>query len=167
MEVFDATRHARPIAPNLPIYRPDKDFGYALGIDATSEGMRVWKIWVLERVGCSEAMEVEDLGDVCLSFVSTEVCGREGGTCVEEGGHVSPLLEGWEEVGSVRASGWIEGNIPASKLWVGDHYRLCFFNLGVSFSFAAAVWPFHGHRSPSVVHCPAVDAYDALIFLRG
>ena len=47
---------------------------------------------------------MEDLGDGYLSFVSTEVCGTEWGTCVEEGGHVSPSLEGWEEVGSVKAS---------------------------------------------------------------
>ena len=51
----------------------------------------------------------------------------------------------------------VDENIPASRLCVGDHNLLCFFNLGVSFRFAAAVWPFHSHRSPSVVHCPAVD----------
>ena len=43
---------------------------------------------------------------------------------MEEGGHVSPLLEGWEEVRSVRASGRIEENIPATKLCVGDHNLL-------------------------------------------
>ena len=61
----------------------------------------------------------------------------------------------------------MEENIPASKLCAGDHNLSCSFNLGLPFRFAAAVWPFHGHCSPSVIYCLAVDAYEVLVLLRG
>ena len=35
--------------------------------------------------------------DVCLSFASIRVCGRERGACAEENGSVSRSREGWEE----------------------------------------------------------------------
>ena len=53
-----------------------------------------------ESVGCVEDMESGSSDDLGLSFVSTEVCGRERGTCVEENGHVLRSIEGWKE-GSV------------------------------------------------------------------
>ena len=41
LEVFDAARHAEPIALSLLLYRSDKGFGYALGIDAAPEAIRL------------------------------------------------------------------------------------------------------------------------------
>ena len=40
---------------------------------------------------------VRVLSEACLSFVSTGVCGRGRGICVEENGPVSRSIEGWEE----------------------------------------------------------------------
>jgi len=51
-----------------------------LRIDPASEGM--WRLW-----------KAEHLCNVSLSFVGTEVCGRERGTSVEENRHVSRSLE--------------------------------------------------------------------------
>ena len=40
LQVFDADRHARPIARGLCLYSLEKAFEYASGIEAASEGMR-------------------------------------------------------------------------------------------------------------------------------
>ena len=40
LEVFDAVRHAEPIALSLLLYRSDKGFGYVLGIDAAPEAIQ-------------------------------------------------------------------------------------------------------------------------------
>ena len=40
VEVFDAARHAQP-THGLSLYRSHKEFGYAPGIDAAPEGMRL------------------------------------------------------------------------------------------------------------------------------
>ena len=58
---------------SLSLYRSDKAFGYALGIDVVPEAIRH------ERVECAEDMESGSSNGLCLSFVSTEVCGRERG----------------------------------------------------------------------------------------
>jgi len=50
------------------------------------EGLNAWKLW-----------EVEVLCEVCLSFVSTGICGRERGAYVEENGPASRLIKEWEE----------------------------------------------------------------------
>ena len=41
LEVFDVVRHAEPIAFSLLLYRSDKGFGYAFGIDAAPEAIRL------------------------------------------------------------------------------------------------------------------------------
>ena len=79
---------------SLSLYRSDKAFGYALGIDVVPEAI------LHEKVGCAEDIESRSPDDLCLSFVSTEVCGRARGTCAEENGNVLRSIEGWKE-GSV------------------------------------------------------------------
>ena len=66
---------------SLSLYRPEKPFGYVLRIDLGAEGMR----------GLCKA---EGVCNVCLSFISMEVSGRERGTFVKMGRHVSRSLEG-------------------------------------------------------------------------
>lgn len=39
-EVFDAARHAEHITRSISLYRSNKGFGDALGIDAAPEGVR-------------------------------------------------------------------------------------------------------------------------------
>ena len=48
---------------------------------------------------------MEGFRDVCPSFFENGSLQQRNGTYVEEGGHVSSSLEGWKEVGSMRASG--------------------------------------------------------------
>ena len=79
---------------SLSLYRSDKVFGYALGIDVVREAIRH------ERVGCAEDLKSGSSDDLCLSFVSMEVCGREREIYAEENGHVMRSMEGWKE-GSV------------------------------------------------------------------
>ena len=47
-----------------------------------------------QRVTRAEAIDNESCDDLCLSFVSKEVCGRERGTYVEENGSVSRSIVG-------------------------------------------------------------------------
>ena len=63
--VYDAARHAQPM-DSLSPYRSEKAFGYAVGINSGSEGIRR-----LEKA--------EGVCNVCLSCVSTGICGRERG----------------------------------------------------------------------------------------
>ena len=94
LEVFSAARQAQHIACTASLYRSDKVFGYALGIDVVREAIRH------ERVGCAEDLKSGSSDDLCLFFVSTEVHRKERGACVEENGHVLRSIEGWKE-GSV------------------------------------------------------------------
>ena len=87
--VFDATQHARPIARSLSIYHSDKDFGYALGIDPMSEGMRLGKSWMMERG--------HGKWKVLVMFVFLCEHGslqQRSGDMRARGGDVSPSLEG-------------------------------------------------------------------------
>jgi len=81
-------------------HRSGKDFGSALGIDAAPERGRP------ERVGCGKGSDARRHGgdgkwkflrNVCLSFVSVRVCGRERGNYVGENGLVSRSIEGWRK----------------------------------------------------------------------
>jgi len=66
---------------SLSLCRPEKPFGYEPRIDLGAEGMRgLWK--------------AEGVCNVCLSFISMGVSGRERGTFVKVNGHVSRSLEG-------------------------------------------------------------------------
>jgi len=91
LEVFDAARHAQLTARvcSLSPYCSDKGCGYAIGINAASEGIRFWESRMRERVGCAEATDsIRSLRCLFFLFVSPGVCGRERRTYAEEKGVV-------------------------------------------------------------------------------
>ena len=72
-----------------------------------AEGMTLGKSWMMERG--------HGKWKVLVMFVFLCEHGsleQRSGDMRARGGHVSPSLEGWEEVGSVRASGWMRTSSP-------------------------------------------------------
>jgi len=71
---------------SISLYCLHKEFGYAIKIGIVLEAIRHSKSWMHERAGkenesagCADAMNSGSSDDLCLSFVSTEVYGGEGG----------------------------------------------------------------------------------------
>ena len=96
MEVFDASRYARHIALSRGVYCSDKGLGYALGMDAVLEAIRLSKESDAQRDGHRRGGYEPWYFFPKLVFLllARESVKGNGGASVEEKGHVLQSLEG-------------------------------------------------------------------------